>query len=64
MSTANINILASKKYGFSPEEVDKRAIEGERFRPVCNMHRLNKTNKLNRRQDRYEKESTVKREKN
>ena len=64
MSTANMNILASKEYGFSPEEVEKRALESERFRTVYNMHRLDKTNKLNIRQDRFEKKSTVKREKN
>ena len=57
MSTANMNILASKKYGFSPEEVEKRALESERFRTVYNMHRLDKTNKLNIRQDRYKKKS-------
>ena len=64
MSTANMNILASKIYGFSPEENEKRALESERFRTVYNMHRLDKTNKLNIRQDRYGKKSTVKREKN
>ena len=42
MSTANINIRPSKKYGFSPEEVKKRALESERFRTVYNMHRLEK----------------------
>ena len=45
MSTANMNILASKKYGFSPEEVEKRALESERFRTVYNLHRLDKTKK-------------------
>ena len=64
MSTANMNVLASKKCGFSTEEVEKRALESERLRTVYNMHRLDKTDKLNIRQDRYEKKSTVKREKN
>ena len=62
MSTANMNILPSKKYGFSPEEVEKRALESERFRTVYNMHRLDKTNKLNK--IGLIKKSTVKREKN
>ena len=53
MSTANMNIQPSKKYGFSPEEVEKRALEYERFRTVYNMHRIEKTAKLNLRQDRY-----------
>ena len=30
MSAANMNILVSKKYGFSPEEVEKRALDSER----------------------------------
>ena len=51
MSTVNMNIRPSKKYGFSPEEVEKRALESERFRTVYNMHRLEKTNKLNLRQE-------------
>ena len=55
MSTANMNIRPSKKYGFSPEEVEKRSLESERFRTVYNMHRLEKTRKLNLRQGRYDK---------
>ena len=52
MSTANINIQPSKKYGFLPEQVEKMAIESKRFRTIYNMHRLDKTQKLNQRQDR------------
>ena len=55
MSTINMNIRPSKKYDFSPQEVEKRALESERFGTVYNMHRLEKTNKLNLRQDRYNK---------
>ena len=55
MSTANMNIQPSKKYGFSPEEVERRALESERFRIVYNMQRLEKTDQLNQRQDRYDK---------
>ena len=55
MSTANMNIQPSKKYGFSPEEVERRALESERLRIVYNMHRLKKTDELNQRQDRYDK---------
>ena len=50
MSTANMNIQSSKKYGFSPEEVQRRALESERFRIVYNMHKWK-----NQRQDRYHK---------
>ena len=38
-----------------PEEVEKRALKSERFRACYNMHRLEKTNKLDQRLDRYNK---------
>ena len=55
ISTANMNIRPSKKYGFLPEEVERKALESERLRTVYNMHRLEKTDKLNERQDRCDK---------
>ena len=58
ISTANMNIRPSAKYGFSPEEREKRALESEKFKVFYNMHRLEKTNKLNQRQDRYNKKNT------
>ena len=64
MSTANKNIQSSKKYGFSPEEVERRALESKKFRTVYNMHRLEKTDKLNQRQDRYDKKNIREKEKN
>ena len=64
ISTTNMIFLPSKKYKFSPEEVEKKSIENEKFKAVYNMHRLEKTSKLNVRQDRYDKKSTIKREKN
>ena len=54
MSTANMNIQPSKKYGFSPEEVERKALESERFRTVYNMRTLEKTSKLNIRQDKFD----------
>ena len=63
MSTANMNILASKKHGFSPEEVEKRALKSGRFRTVYSMHRLDKKNKLNIRQDRFDKKKYSKKRK-
>ena len=54
MSTTNMNIQPSKKYGFSPEEVEKKALKSKRFRMVYNMHRIEKTHKLSRRQDAYD----------
>ena len=49
MLTANMNKQPSKKYGFSPEEVEGRALESEKFRTVYKMRRLVKTDKLNKR---------------
>ena len=63
ISTAYMNIRPSAKYGFSPEEVEKGALESERFKVLYNMHRLEKTNKLNQRQDRYDKKNTWENEK-
>ena len=61
--TANMNIRPSAKYGFSPEEVEKRALESEKFKVFYNMHRLEKTNKLNQRQDRYDKKKYMRKQK-
>ena len=63
MSTANMNIRPSKKYGFSPEEVEKRSLESERFRTVYNIHRLEKTHRFNLSQDSYDKRSMTEKEK-
>ena len=60
---ANMNIQSSKKYGFSPEEVEKKALKSEMFRTVYNMHRTEKTHKLSQRQDAYDKKSTQEKKK-
>ena len=59
MSTANMNIRRSKKYGVSPEEVEKKALQSERFEQfiIC-------TDKINKRQDRYDKKNIKKTGKN
>ena len=58
-----MNIQPSKKYGFSPNEIERRALNSERFRAVFNMHRLEKTRKNNKRQDRYHKRKYSKKRK-
>ena len=63
MSTTNLNIQPSKKNGFSPEEVGKKALKDERFRTVYNMHRLERTQKVNIRQDRYNKQKYLRKRK-
>ena len=37
------------------QKKQKKALESERFRTAYNMHRLEKTHKLNQRQDKYDK---------
>ena len=37
ISTKNMNIQQSKKYGISPDEVESRALKGEKFRTLYNM---------------------------
>ena len=49
-----MNIQPSKKYGFSPDEVESRALKSERFKKLYNMQRIEKTDKLNKRMDRYD----------
>ena len=63
MSTANINIQPSKIYGLSPDEIKRKALNSERFRAVFNMHRIEKTQKLNARQDRYDKKKYLRKRK-
>ena len=53
ISTKNMNIQPSKKYGLSPEEVKSHTLKSEKFRTLYNMHRIEKTGKLNIRMDRY-----------
>ena len=53
-----MNIRPSKKHGISPEEVESRALNSKIFRVLFNMHRIEKTGKLNKRMDRYDKKST------
>ena len=64
MSTKNMNIQPSKKYDFSPEEVEKNVLKNERFRTAYNIHRLERTQKLIIRQDRYDKRKYLRKRKN
>ena len=63
ISTANMNIQPSKKYGFSPEEVESRGLKSGRFRALYNMHRIEKTDKLNKRMDRYDRKKYLRKRK-
>ena len=59
ISTKNMNIHPSKKYGISPDEVESRTLKSEKFRTLFNMHRIEKTGKLNIRMDRYDQKKNT-----
>ena len=63
ISTKNMNIQPSKKYGISPDEVESRALKSEKFRTLYNMHRIEKTGKLNIRMDRHDQKKILKKKK-
>ena len=54
ISTLNMNLMKSVKYGLSPEEIEKRSLAGEQFKTVFNMHQNEKTERLHRRIDMYD----------
>ena len=58
-----MNIQPSKKYSLSPEDVESRALKSERFRTLYNMHRIEKTDKLNIRMDRFDQKNYSKKRK-
>ena len=53
-STLNMNLVKSSKYGLSPQEIERRALSGEHFKTIFNMHRIEKTRKLYHRLDDYD----------
>ena len=48
---------------FLQKKWEKKALKDKRFRTVCNMHRLERTQKLNIRQDRYNKQKYLRKRK-
>ena len=55
MSTANMNIRPSEKYGIAPEEIEQRALSNEHFKTIFNMKRIEKTQGLHRSLDDFDK---------
>ena len=53
-STLNMNLMKSTKYGLSPKEIEKQSLAGKRFKTVFNMHRIEKTQRLYRKLDKYD----------
>ena len=63
-STLNMNLMKSKKYGLSPEEIERRALSNERLKTIFNINKLEKTQRLHRRFDDYDaKKYSVKKKK-
>ena len=63
MSTTNMNIKPSVKYGISSENIENKALNNERFKTLFNMHRIEKTNKLADRIDRCDKKRYLRKRK-
>ena len=55
MSTANMNLSPSKKYGLPPEQLECRALSNERFKIIFNMKTIEKTQGPHHRLDDYDK---------
>ena len=56
-STLNMNLIKSRKYGLSPEEIERQSLARAHFKTslnIFNMHRLEKTQRLHRRLDDYD----------
>ena len=60
ISSKNMNIQPSKKYGILPDKVESRTLKSEKFRTLYNMHRIEETRKLNIRTDRYDQKKKLK----
>ena len=54
-SALNMNLMKIVKHGLSPEEIKSQSLKSERFRILFNMHRIEKTQKLQARFDRYDR---------
>ena len=52
-SALSMNLMKSIKYALSPEEI--QSLKSDRFRILFNMHRIEKTQKLHARLDRYDR---------
>ena len=53
ISPQNMNVTPSVKYGVAPERIEQEAFKCDRFRILFIMHRLEKTEKLHGRLERY-----------
>ena len=54
ISSENMNISLSKKYGFAPERVERESMQSKKIKTFFNMHRLERSEKASARLDRYD----------
>ena len=54
-SALNLSNRKSEKYGLSPEEIEIRSLAGEQFKPMFNMHKIEKPKKLFDRLSKYDR---------
>ena len=50
-----MKIMKSVKCNLLPQEIERRSLSNEQLRTIFNMHRIDKTEKLHDRLDRYDK---------
>ena len=54
-SAFNMSNMESEKYGLSAEEIEKRSLAGEQFKPMFNMHKIEKPKRLHDRLNKYDR---------
>ena len=54
-SAFNMSNMESEKYGLSAEEIEKRSLAGEQFKPMFNIHKIEKPKKLFDRLSKYDR---------
>ena len=50
-----MDIQPSKKHNISPYEVESRALKSEKFRTLCNMHRMDRYNQKKKKKNTQKK---------
>ena len=59
-SAENMNNVKIKKYGMSPNDIEKKSLSRERFKTLFNFKRIERSKKISDRLDRYDKKKKKK----
>ena len=54
-SSENTNNVQRKKYGLTPQEIEKKFVSNETFRTIFNIHQIERTKLVRDRLNRYNK---------